>query len=185
MTANFACRSAALKEVGGFATDYLRDEDSRSFELRLWAAGKRGLYVDEMLVTAEVPRERLTKCYHRQFFTRAGESHARMRYLERIDKTGRLLREIPRRGTVLGTPPCMCFAASLAHAAGLIWTFTTAQWNRAFFHETRLRYFASYIRTRQREEGRSLAALPADVARVLTSKVTTAIRPPAKDSLRL
>ena len=183
MTANFACRRAALEEVGGFATDYLCDED-RELQLRLWAAGKRGLYVDEMLVTAEVPRERLTKCYHRQFFTRVGESHARMRYLERIDKTGRLLREIPRRGTVLGTPPDV-FRSLLAHAAGLIWTFMTAQWKRAFFHETRLRYFASYIRTRQREEGRSLAALPADVARVLTSKVTTAIRSPAKGSLRL
>jgi glycosyltransferase involved in cell wall biosynthesis len=174
MTANFACRRAALEEVGGFAEEYLRDED-RELQLRLWAAGKRGLYVDELVVTAQVPCERLTKRYHRQFFTRAGESHARMQYLERIDKTGRLLRDFPRRATVLATPPYV-FRTLFAHAAGLIWTFLTGRWNRAFFHETRLRYFANYIRTRNRVEERSLAELPVDICRVLIPRLTQSIR---------
>jgi glycosyltransferase involved in cell wall biosynthesis len=79
MTANFASRRAALEEVGGFSPEFLRDED-RELQLRLWAAGKRGLYVDTLAVTTEVPRERMTKAYHRAFHLRKGGTHARMRY---------------------------------------------------------------------------------------------------------
>src|SRR4030095_7522242 len=49
MTANFSCRRDALEEVGGFSPDYLRDED-RELQLRLWAAGKRGVYIADVLV---------------------------------------------------------------------------------------------------------------------------------------
>ncbi len=161
MTANFACRRRALEEVGGFSVDYMRDED-RELQLRLWTAGKRGLYVGEVTVTTEVPLDRLAKSYHRQFYARVGESHARMRYLDRIDATGRLLREIPRRPTLLGTP-AFIYRSLFRHAAALIWTAATLQWNRAFFHQTRLLYYASYIRARQRQEGRSVWTLPREL----------------------
>ena len=60
LTANFASRRVALEEVGGFSPDFPRSQD-RELQLRLWDAGKRGLYVGSLLVTTEVPRERMTK----------------------------------------------------------------------------------------------------------------------------
>jgi glycosyltransferase involved in cell wall biosynthesis len=173
MTANFACRRTALEEVGGFSADYLRGED-RELQLRLWAAGKHGLYVGDVAVTTEVPPDRLTKDYHRQFYTCAGESHSRMQYLDRIDTEGRLLREIPRHTTLLGTPGFI-YRSLFVHAASLIWNLATLQRSRAFFHETRLLYFASYIRTRYRQGGYSLRALPGELHRFFTSLVRSRV----------
>jgi glycosyltransferase involved in cell wall biosynthesis len=174
MTANFACRRTALEEVGGFSADYLRDED-RELQLRLWEAGKHGLYVGDVAVTTEVPPDRLTKHYHRQFYTRVGESHARMQYLDRIDAEGRLLRETARHTTLLGTPGFI-YRSLFVHAASLIWSVATLQRSRAFFHETRLRYFVSYIRTRCRQRGHSLRALPGELHRFVISLVANRMR---------
>lgn len=174
MTANFACRRAALEQVGGFATAYMRDED-RELQLRLWAAGKRGLYVRDVTVTTEVPRNRLTKAHHRQFYARVGQSHARMRYLERIDRTGRLLREMPARSTVQGTP-AFIYRYLFGHATRLLSNSCALRWNRAFYHETRLRYYASYVHTRRRDEQRSLRFLPGEIARSLLTLLQRPIR---------
>jgi glycosyltransferase involved in cell wall biosynthesis len=158
MTANFAARRAALQEVGGFSPEFLRDED-REIQLRLWAAGKRGLYVPEMVVTAEVPRERLLKRYHRRFHIRAGASHARMRYRDRIDHDGRLLPEPIYATTLLGTPGFI-YRDLLHHAGQWMRSVATLHWNRAFYHETRVLYFGSYVWTRLREERRRPRAMP-------------------------
>jgi glycosyltransferase involved in cell wall biosynthesis len=163
-TANFACRRSALEEVGGFTPGYVRDED-RELQLRLWAAGKRGLYVGDIEVTTEVPPERLTKRYHRQFWIRSGETRARLRYLERIDPEGRLLRETRRGATLLGTP-AFVYRELLQHLTGLLWTTATWQRDRAFFHETRLLYLANYIRSRYREERPSLRAIAGELYRL-------------------
>jgi glycosyltransferase involved in cell wall biosynthesis len=180
-TANFACRRNALDEVGGFSPDLVRDED-RELQMRMWAAGKRGLYVGEIEVTTEVPPDRLTKRYHRQFWIRSGETRARMRYLERIDANGRLLPETRTTGTVLGTP-AFVYRELLGHLSGLIWHTATLQRDRAFFHETRLLYFANYIRSRYREERPALRAAPRELYRVqsavlnrMRSRATRAFR---------
>ena len=169
MTANFACRRRALEEVGGFATDYLRDED-RELQLRLWGAGKRGMYVDDVAVVTEVPPDRMTKAYHRQFYRRVGRSHARMRYLDRIEASGRLLTTIPPRVTILGTPGFI-YRNLLQHVTQLVGTALTLQWDRAFFHQTRMLYLASYIRARQQDEQWGLWSMPRDLFRLLTTRV--------------
>ena len=169
MTANFACRRRALDEVGGFATDYLRDED-RELQLRLWAAGKRGMYVDDVAVVTEVPPDRMTKAYHRQFYKRVGRSHARMRYLDRIEASGRLLTAIPPRVTVLGTPGFI-YRNLLQHLTQLTGTVLMLQWDRAFFHQTRVLYLASYIRARQQDERRGIWSMPRDLFTLLTTRL--------------
>jgi cellulose synthase/poly-beta-1,6-N-acetylglucosamine synthase-like glycosyltransferase len=169
MTANFACRRRALDEVGGFATDYLRDED-RELQLRLWGAGKRGMYLDDVAVVTEVPPDRMTKAYHRQFYKRVGRSHARMRYLDRIEASGRLLTTIPPRVTVLGTPGYI-YRNLFQHAAQLVATVLTLQWDRAFFHQTRVLYLASYIRARQQDEQWRIWSMPRDLFRLLTARL--------------
>jgi glycosyltransferase involved in cell wall biosynthesis len=176
MTANFSCRRDALEKVGGFSPDYFRDED-RELQLRLWAAGKRGLYVDDVAVTTEVPRERLTKRYHRQFWVRVGASHARMRYLERVDARGRLLREIPSHATLLGAP-AFVYRNVFRHATGLIRSTATLQWDQAFFHETRLLYFTLYVWTRYREENPSLRAIVRETHHLMSALLNRR-RPPA------
>ena len=150
-TANFASRRAALQEVGGFSPAFLREED-RELQLRLWAAGKRGLYSDAVAVTTEVPVDRLTKAYHRNFHARGGRLHARMRYRDRLDRDGRLARHEVPAATLLGSPGFM-YRSLFHHVAAWLGSVVTFDWNRAFFHETRVLYFASYIWHRFRDRG--------------------------------
>jgi glucosyl-dolichyl phosphate glucuronosyltransferase len=168
-TANFACRRAALEEVGGFAPDFFRCQD-RELELRLWAAGKRGLFISEIVVTTEVPRERLTKTYHRRDHVRAAAYHERMRYRDRIDHDGRLLREPARRATLFGTP-VFVYRDLSRHVAGWLSSMVRFRWSDAFYHETRVLYFASYIWNRYRRERAPFWAIPFELSRSVTAVV--------------
>jgi glycosyltransferase involved in cell wall biosynthesis len=173
MTANFASRRAALEGVGGFSPEYLRDED-RELQLRLWAAGNRGLYVDTLAVTTEVPRERMTKAYHRLFHLRAGGGHARMRFRERVDREGRLVAE--RRSATLFGAPGYLYRNLITHAASWLWHVLTFDWNKAFFHETRALYFGSYIWNRYRQQKPALWTLPLEFVRFASAIVSNRLR---------
>jgi cellulose synthase/poly-beta-1,6-N-acetylglucosamine synthase-like glycosyltransferase len=163
MTANFACRRTALHEVGGFSPAFQRDED-RELQLRLWAAGKHGLYVPDVIVTTCVPPERLTKAYHRRFHRRTGAAHARMRYRDRIDRDGRLVSENEGRATLFGTPGFL-YRELMMHLVRLIACTATAGPDERFYRETRLLYLLSYISTRFRDERHSLWRIHAEVLR--------------------
>ena len=65
-TENFGCRRAVFEELGLFSEEFPRGSD-REFQLRLWQAGKRGLYLPDIEVWVEVPAERLKRAYHRQW----------------------------------------------------------------------------------------------------------------------
>ena len=86
VTANFALPRGRVPRARGFAPEYLRDED-REFNLRMWRAGKRGMYVDRVVTFTEIQRERLEKRYHRAWHRVTGASHARMRYATRSPGT--------------------------------------------------------------------------------------------------
>ena len=181
MTANFACRRAALEEVGGFSPAFMRDED-RELQLRLWHAGKRGLYVDEIVVTTEVPAERLTKAYHRRFHLRVGQSHARMRYLDRLDKHGRLVPEPESRLTFFGTP-AFIYRSLARHAWRWCACVLRRDWDRSFFHETRVRYYAGYIVGRFREERGRPRSLPAEIHHAVRSRTRSWLRGRADEGI--
>src|SRR5205085_1790529 len=76
VSANFVCRASILRELGGFSPQFLRDED-RELNLRMWRAGKRGIYDDSVIVYAQVQAERLTRRYHRSWHDVTGQSHGR------------------------------------------------------------------------------------------------------------
>lgn len=158
MTANFASRRAALQEVGGFSPDFLRDED-RELQMRLWTAGKRGMYNGDIAVTTEVPVERMTKRYHRQFNLRVGASHARMRYRDRLTRDGRLVPEDMGAATLFGVPGFL-YRGLIQHVAAWLRSVMTLDGTAAFFHETRALYFGSYIWHRIREERPALSEVP-------------------------
>ena len=163
ITANFASRRTALEEVGGFSPDFPRSQD-REIQLRLWDAGKRGLYVGSLLVTTEVPRERLTKTYHRRFQWRVGGTHARMWYRDRLDRDGRLIRNGLPSATFLGAPGFL-YRSLISHAVNWLRSVASRDWVNAFFHESRVLYYGGYIWTRYRQVRPRLRTLPLQFVR--------------------
>ena len=83
--ANMAVRAAALRGVGSFRPHLQRVKggigslEDHELQLRLSAAGKRLLYLPEMVVYAQVFAERLTKTYHRRWYCGHGHFYAVMR----------------------------------------------------------------------------------------------------------
>ena len=71
-TANLAFRRTVFDRVGGFAEDFERGEDLE-FIVRVWRAGCAGMYTPDVVVSHKIPRERMTKAYHRMWHTREGE----------------------------------------------------------------------------------------------------------------
>lgn len=78
LTANVAYRRSVLDAVGWFSPDFPRCQDHELL-LRLWRARLQGLYLPSLLVTCEVPAERLAWGYHRQWHTTRGRLVALMR----------------------------------------------------------------------------------------------------------
>ena len=173
-TANFASRRAALEQVGGFSPDYLRGED-RELQLRLWAAGKRGLYVDEIAATTEVPLERMTKAYHRQFYRQAGATHARMRYRDRIDREGRLIPQDLNAAMFLGVPGYI-YRDLFRHAVAWLGRVAILDWTGAFFHESRTLYFANYVRGRIQQHRPAVWTIPLQFVRFAGAVLRTRTR---------
>ena len=142
ITANFACRRRVFDEIGGFSPAFQRDED-REFNIRLWRAGKRGRYVDEVRVIAPVAADRLTKTYHRRWYQTTGRNHARMRFREIIDRDGRLVPPVARR-RMLGTP-YFVYRECLRDLGRWARAFVRGGRADAFLYECRVRYLVSYI----------------------------------------
>jgi glycosyltransferase involved in cell wall biosynthesis len=144
-SANLACRREAFDEVGGFSPLYPRSQD-REFELRLWRAGKRGLYLPIAEVLVDVPRQRLTKNYHRRWQVVVAHYHAKMRYHDTIDASGRLVADGTYR-TCLGVPRFM-YRGCLSHLVRWLRAALTGQSDERFHQELRIRYYFSFFRTR-------------------------------------
>ncbi len=144
-SANLACRRQAFDEVGGFSPLYPRGED-REFELRLWRAGKRGLYLPIADVLVDVPRNRLTKDYHRRWQAVKGHYHALMRYHDTLDASGRMIPGGTYR-TLFGVPRFM-YRACVAHVAGWLRAALTGRADERFHQELRIRYYVSFFKTR-------------------------------------
>jgi glycosyltransferase involved in cell wall biosynthesis len=147
-TENFACWRTIFDEIGGFDPAFVRCED-RDFQLRLWGAGKQGLYTPELVVTTEVPRERLTKAYHRRWWATRGRFLALMKFHERIDSSNRL-RADPGR-SLFGTP-LFLYRSVFSHLLAWPGAVLRRDPSAAFFHETRARDGWAYIVARYRSE---------------------------------
>jgi glucosyl-dolichyl phosphate glucuronosyltransferase len=146
LSANLACRRSVFSEVGGFSPRYPRNQD-REFEMRLWRAGKRGLYLPDMDVVVEVPADRLTKAYHRRWQATTGSYHALMRFRDTVDSSGRMVAETTVRRRWLGAP-LFLYRECFQHAAG--WCTATLRRDapQRFFHESRLWYYKGFFATR-------------------------------------
>jgi glycosyltransferase involved in cell wall biosynthesis len=172
MSANFVCRASTLRDLGGFSPEFDRDED-RELNLRLWRAGKRGMYDESLIAYAQVQPERLTRRYHRRWHAVTGRSHARLRYRDLLDRNGRLLDALPPGRRLWGVPGFL-YREFARQAVAWASAVTRLQFDRAFYHECRMRYFAAYFRQRWRDRWREYV-----------SQAVTSSRPPGKRRSRV
>jgi glucosyl-dolichyl phosphate glucuronosyltransferase len=77
VTANVAYRRAALDAIGWFSPDFPRCQDHELL-LRLWRAGRSGMYLPSLVVTCDVPESRLAWSYHRRWHADHGRFCAKM-----------------------------------------------------------------------------------------------------------
>jgi len=146
ISANLAVRRAALNEVGIFRPELQRVKDGigsmEDLELlmRLWSAGKRTMYVPDLIAQTPVPAERLNKSYHRRWHRGNGHFYAMLRSPEmERSSAGRLL-DIPAH------------LYRQAIQASLSWLKKTIlrDPSSAFYFETKLQYSLGFARTRRR-----------------------------------
>jgi len=145
--ANCAFRKRAFEQVGGFRADFQRVKngvgslEDHELLLRLWQAGRKGIYLPDVTVTAEVQPERLQKKYHREWHTGHGRFHAILRS-ELLERS--------KRGKLFGVPAHL-YRQALTDAARWTRSQLLGQQNEAFGHEVRMRFFAGFAGSRWRE----------------------------------
>jgi glycosyltransferase involved in cell wall biosynthesis len=145
--ANLAFRKRAFETVGLFNTEFQRVRDGigsledHEMLLRLWHANRSGLYLPNLVVTAEIEPERMDKAYHRKWHAGHGRFYAALRS-EQIERS--------RLGKFVGVPAHL-YRLAVKDAWG--WTRSTIlrSPSQAFAHEVRLRYFGGFLSRRWRD----------------------------------
>ena len=142
--ANFAFRLKTFDRVGPFspAVQRVRDgigstEDHEMLR-RLYAAGGRAVYVPDIVVTTEVPPERMTYEYHRRWHAGHGRFTARMRIPEL---------EHSATGQLLGVPAHL-YRGAAADAGRWMRSIANRDASTAFGAETRLWFFTGFFKER-------------------------------------
>jgi len=145
--ANCAFRKRAFERVGPFRADFQRVKngvgslEDHELLLRLWRAGRKGIYLPDVTVTADVQPERLRKTYHRDWHAGHGRFHAILRS-ELLERS--------KLGKLWGVPAHL-YRQALSD--GLRWTISqlSGQRDKAFGYEVRMRFFAGFAGSRWRE----------------------------------
>ena len=142
--ANLALRRSIFDKVGLFEPKFQLVKDgigsTEDYELqrRMWQVGCQGLYVPNVVVSAEVQAERLTKAYHRRWHRGHGVTFATMR-----------LSEIELSRARLFDAPAHLYNQAMRNA--LAWLVCTIQGRQAqaFYHETKLYFISGFLRRRR------------------------------------
>ena len=143
-TANAAFRRAVFDRIGLFSPELQRVRDSigsmEDLELmmRFWHAGGQGLYLPDIVVTAPVQIERLTKAYHRRWHTGHGHFYAMMR-AEEIEGSQARLFDVPGH----------LYRQALRDTAEWLRCTLAGERHEAFRYETQLRFFLGFFRKRR------------------------------------
>jgi hypothetical protein len=147
ITANMAFRKDALERIGKFHPQLQRVQNSigsmedHELLIRLWNENGQGLYLPQLVVRSHVVAERLTKRYHRQWHLGHGRFYAMAR-LEEMEGS--------RWGRLFDVPAHMYKQAAVAAVAWL-GRLLKGDPNGAFVHETKLLFFAGFVRRRYEE----------------------------------
>ena len=145
--ANFAFQRRAFEKVGLFKTDFQRVKDGigsledHEILLRLWRVGSRGLYLPELVATAEIEPDRMTKQYHRKWHTSHGRFYAAL-HSDEVEQSN--------LGNFFGVPAHL-YRQVLSDLAGWLGARIRRQPVEAFTRELGLRYFSGFATRRWRE----------------------------------
>ncbi len=160
-TCNAAFRLEVFRKIAPFSPEFTRTQD-HELQRRLWRVGGQGLYLPELVVSTDVPADRLTKRYHRAWHTRHGAFMAMMRD-ELIEVGSARLFDVPAH----------MYRQAAMDAARLLWLSLTFRRDAAFLPETRLRYFRGFFRERRREFLKASShGTPHEVARFVRALLT-------------
>ena len=145
--ANFAFRRRAFEKVGLFKTDFQRVKDGigsledHEFLLRLWRVGSKGLYLPELVATAEIETDRMEKQYHRRWHASHGRFYAAL-HSEEVERS--------KVGKLFGVPAHF-YRQALSDLGGWISAGIRRQRTEVFTRELGLRYFGGFATRRWRE----------------------------------
>lgn len=139
--ANMAVRRRAFDRARGFSAgvqrvgDGIGSTEDHDFQMRLLLAGAPALYDPRIVARAVVPRERLSKRYHRAWHQGHGRFYALMRDPS-FERSG--------RGTFLGVPAHV-YRSAIAEGAAWAASLASGRSAAAFAHELRLRFLAAFV----------------------------------------
>jgi glycosyltransferase involved in cell wall biosynthesis len=145
--ANFAFRRRAFEKVGLFKTDFQRVKDGvgsledHEILLRLWRVDSRGLYLPDLVATAEIEPDRMTKQFHRKWHSSHGRFYAAL-HSDEVERS--------KLGNWFGVPAHF-YRQALSDLAGWIGARIRRQLAEAFTRELGLRYFSGFATRRWRE----------------------------------
>jgi glycosyltransferase involved in cell wall biosynthesis len=171
--ANLSMRRETFDLIGRFSTSLLRCQD-HELQLRLWRAGRQGLYLPDVIVMAKVQPERLTKAYHRWWHSNHGKYSAIMGYSEMlsddlVDDEGRIKEPAPDEAMLYGQPGFV-YRECIRIVAGSILGWVTASIRGceelSFRDENRIRHSINFInKSRQLYAARLDHSHPAELGR--------------------
>lgn len=147
ITANFAIRRAALEHAGGFSplaqrvSNNVCSTEDHELLLRLWRQGARGVYLPELVGWAQVTLQRLTKRYHRHWHQGHGRCVALM-----CDEQF----EASKRGHWCNVPAHL-YRQTATNMFKWVGAWLRGEESEALWRETRLWFFAGYVRQRWRD----------------------------------
>jgi glucosyl-dolichyl phosphate glucuronosyltransferase len=142
VSANLAVRRRAFVDTGLFAPELQRIKDGigsmEDAELleRFWQAGRRCLYVPELIVETYVPAERMSKAYQRRWHRGHGYFYA----IKRSE-------EIDGASTSFFDVPAHLYRQAVTDAASWL-VFLFGERSRSFVCEARLNFFWGFVRKR-------------------------------------
>jgi glycosyltransferase involved in cell wall biosynthesis len=149
-TSNIAFRSVVFDRIGGFSGTFMRCQD-RELMCRFMREGGRMMYTPDVVVTAEVIAERLTKAYHRKWHMTTGKYHALMRLYEHMGPDGRIQAE-PLETVRLFGAPAFLYREWINESAWWLREVVRRRESLSFKHENRMRYLLAYIKESYRTE---------------------------------
>lgn len=148
IAANLACRRQVFEEIGPFAVEFLRCQD-HELQVRMWKNGRQGMYIPEIVATARVQNERLTKRYHRRWHVKHGHYMAQLRDSSFEKSRARLL-DVP--GHV--------YRRALADSIGWLLYSLLGQHDKAFRYEAKIGFSIGFVRKRLKKYFASETAAP-------------------------
>ncbi len=139
-------RREAFERVGNFRADlgrvknHIGSLEDAEIQERMWSAGLQGMHAPSVIFHTDIPCERMTKSYHRSWHTGHGTHYARWRN-PTFEVSSKRLFDVPAHLYRQALEAFVAWAkASLRGDA-----------DAAFKHETRLRFFYGFVRTRFRQ----------------------------------